>query len=446
MMRRARAWPSSLPRLRPPRRPRALHAARPAPLPPPPPWLRVLPAALVAAGGASVFAGASAVAVADAERPPVPSIAPLPGTVPVVSKERSGTLGRYAIADAVDSVLPAVVNIRRVVTRKPGLPRFFGLEEPESVEVSCGSGFLISPEGAILTNAHVVQDVDTMPAEAPESSVLHVTLSTGETYAAKLCAADQISDIAVVKICADYPLPTAKLGDSDSVRVGEVVIGVGAPLMLSNSVSAGVISNVKRDLALATGEPARCGLVYLQTDLAINQGSSGGPCVSLDGEVIGVFSKKIAGGAEGLSFAIPITYARRVVEDLSKHGLVRRPYLGLSLISLTPDVVEDMRHDSNYRAPRWLESEMRSTNGSVPVGLMVHNVVKDGPGYAAGLRTGDVVVSVDQVPTRTTCEFLGAISFKVNTDCKLQVRRADTGKTTVLNIRPDSITRDLESK
>lgn len=348
----------------------------------------------------------------------------------MAAKPPSQMLSRYAVADAVEKVIPSVVNIRRVITRR-NLSRF--LFEPESVEISCGSGFFISEEGHILTNSHVVSNLH---EEIIEDSYLQVTISTGETYVAKVVATDRASDIAIIKINAEEKTPQVKLGDSDQLRAGEFVVAVGSPLTLSNSCSFGIISTIRRDLALGTSESSG-GLTYLQLDMAINQGSSGGPCISLDGEVIGICSMKIAGDAEGIGFAIPIKYAQNVVEDLQQHGYVRRPFVGLTLVSVTPHMFEDIRKDTSYRPPRWLEAEMRNTNSAKSVGLMVHNITKGGPGDLAGLRAGDVVVAVNDMKTTTTSEFLAALNFQVHKDCQLKVRRGASGREESITIRPE---------
>ena len=316
------------------------------------------------------------------------------------------------------------------------------------MEVSCGSGFIISGDGHILTNAHVVQDHihgarGVHLHDDTTATHLEVALSTGETYPAKVVAADSVTDIAVIQIHADRPLPIAKIGDSEKVRAGEFVVAVGSPLALSNSCSFGIISCIHRDLDIA-GEDS-VGLKYLQTDLAINAGSSGGPLVSLDGEVVGVCSKKIAGGVEGIGFAIPITYAQNVVAELSDHGSLRRPFLGLALISLSLDVLKDLKREKNYRIPLWLETEVQQGNGSMPIGLMVHDITRGGPGDRAGLRPGDVIVSVDEVPTRTTSEFLAAMIFKVHRKVCIGVRRAESGKVEVMTVEPE-VLQDLSKR
>lgn len=342
-------------------------------------------------------------------------------------------LTRYSVASAVDKVLPSVVNIRRVVPR----PAFHLLlsGDASAVEISCGSGFFITSDGLLVTNAHVVTDVE---GNDDSGSTLHVTLSSGETYLGRVVAADVASDIALVKINVTHATPVAEFGDSNTLRPGEFVVAVGSPLTLSNSASFGIVSTIHRDLSAAHGEPSR-GLTYLQLDVAINPGSSGGPCVTLDGDVIGICSKKISGGAEGIAFAIPIHYARQIVSDLRTYGYVRRPYVGLMLVSVTPDLFEDIRRDTSYRPPRWLENEMRQTNSAKSLGLMVHHVVKGGPGDSAGLKPGDIIVRVNDKSTTTMSEFLAMLSFQVHKDCRVTVRRASSGRLDHITIRPEAL-------
>lgn len=361
------------------------------------------------------------------QREAIPMAAP---TQEPKSPGKVTALTRYAVADAVEKVLPSVVNIRRVI-RRPALSMLFS-GDTELDGITCGSGFFISRDGLVLTNAHVVSGPE---GTDDTDAMLHVTLSSGECYVGKVVAADFLSDIALVKINTEGHTPVAMLGDSEAVRAGEFVVAVGSPLTLSNSCSFGIVSTIHRDLPMVNDEPCN-GLMYLQLDVAINQGSSGGPCVSLDGEVIGICSMKISGDAEGIGFAIPMQYATRVVDDLQKHGYVRRPYVGLSLISVTPDLFEDIRQDTSYRPPRWLEAEMRHTNNAKSVGLMVHHVTKGGPGHKAGLRPGDVVVRVNGIRTTTTLELLAALSFQVDKDCDLTVRRGASGEVNEITIRP----------
>lgn len=374
--------------------------------------------------------------------PPASSGSPSP--VPHPPNKPHAPISRYAVADAVEHVLPAVVNIRRMTT-PPSLRSFFTSNPSTPMEVSCGSGFILSSDGLIVTNAHVVQPLQHLTSPTTidvdnddHHAVLHVTLASGETYVARVVAADHATDIALVRINADRPLPVASFGASSSVRLGEFVAAVGSPLALANSVSFGIVSTLARDLSPA---PAP-GLTYLQLDVAINEGSSGGPVVALDGQVVGICSMKIAGGAEGIAFAIPSDFAQRAVADLLAHGYVRRPFVGLTLISVTPDLFEDIRQDVGYRPPRWLETEIRRTNCAKSVGLMVHDVAPDAPGAKAGLKPGDVVIAVNDVPTTTTSEFLAVLSAHVEEECVLRVRRGASGRTDEVTIRPDVLPPD----
>ncbi len=352
-------------------------------------------------------------------------------------------LGRYAVADAVERILPSVVKIRASVIREPRYRPGFGRGEPTEIGVSHGSGFIISSDGQILSCAHVVREVGgaLQPGDRVE---LTVTLANGQSFKGAVEASDEMSDIAVLSIDPGEPLPAVKFANSSAVRAGEFVVAVGSPLTLENSCSFGIISCIQRDLEPSTGEDL-AGLTYFQTDLAINAGSSGGPLVSLDGEVLGICSKKIEGGVEGIGFAIPIDYARKVVEELREHGSVRRPFLGLVLISLTPKVLADIQWDKNYSVPPWLQEELSNANTSTALGLLVHGVTKGGPGDRAGLRPGDVVVGVDQVPTRTTSEFLAAMSFKVQKEVAVQVRRAATGELDTAMVKPEALYNSLKN-
>lgn len=385
-------------------------------------------------------------------------------------KDKEILLSRYAVSDVVDKVLPSVVNIRRISTPPTTTFRnIFSAEEHNQQQVCIGSGFFIDSKGLIITNAHVVRGSATVPPgpfllqgeseDKGADDILQVTLSNGDTYVGRLVAMDEASDIALIKINTGCTAtPPVQFGNSDAVRPGEFVVAVGSPLTLSNSVSFGIISTIRRELH-QTSSPIPSnnnsqsptptsistsphnGLSYLQLDVAINQGSSGGPCVSLDGKIIGICSMKLAGDAEGIAFAIPIHYANLVTKELLKYGYVRRPYVGMTLISITPQLFDDLLHDTSYRPPRWLESDMRTTNCAQSLGLMVHHLNQDGPGYKAGLRPGDVVTQVDGVECRSTLEFLAALSFKVDVDCTLSVRRAATGKTDKIVIRPKVLLR-----
>lgn len=239
-------------------------------------------------------------------------------------------LTRNFVAAAVEKVAPSVVNILCLV------------ETPLAVGASSGSGFIISDDGFIVTNAHVV-------APAASGKVL-VTMRNGKKRRGYVHSLDQASDIALVKLEADSTdsagygmrsyesgadvLVPVKLGTSGNVRGGEFVVALGSPMQLQNSASLGIISATARhasELGLANSRSE-----YLQTDAAINVGNSGGPLVNLDGEVIGINTMKVK-GTDGISFAIPIDVASQIINQLKANKKVIRPYVGMKLANFLPD-------------------------------------------------------------------------------------------------------------
>ena len=276
---------------------------------------------------------------------------------------------RTAITDAVARVAPAVVTVQtEVVQRVQADPfeSFFGGGGPSTrSSAGLGTGFIIRPDGIIVTNAHVVAGATTIT----------VMLRDGTTYPAKQIGTDETNDLAVLQVAAKN-LPVAPLGDSDNLLVGEWAIAIGNPygFMLGNSepsVTAGVISGVGRNL-VARGEGTSAYFDMIQTDASINPGNSGGPLVSADGEVVGVNSSiySTSGGSIGLGFAIPINRARRVADDLITHGRVRRPWIGVRL---------DQPRTENPR-------------DYIARGARVASVTPGSPAERAGLRAGDLLV------------------------------------------------------
>ena len=229
---------------------------------------------------------------------------------------------RTAITEAVARVAPAVVTVQTEILQRVAPDPFdwpFGGEQSQQRSAGLGTGFIIRPDGVIVTNAHVV-------AGATEVSVM---LRDGKTFPAKLLGADETNDLAVIKINATG-LPVAKIGNSENLLIGEWAIAIGNPygFLLGNSepsVTAGVISGTGRNL-VARGEGSAAYFDMIQTDASINPGNSGGPLVDADGEVVGVNSSiySTSGGSIGIGFAIPINRAARVVDDLLEHGAVRR--------------------------------------------------------------------------------------------------------------------------
>jgi len=275
---------------------------------------------------------------------------------------------RTAITAAVERVSPAVVTVQtEIVERVPAdfYEQFFGGRSGRRPSSGLGSGFIVSADGVIVTNAHVIAG----------ATRIFVALRDGTTYPARLLGADETNDLAVIKIDA-RDLPVAPLGNSSNLLVGEWAIAIGSPygFLLENtepSVTAGVVSGTGRNLP---AESAGAGVYVdmIQTDASINPGNSGGPLVNASGEVIGVNSSIFSpsGGSIGLGFAIPINRAQRVTEDLLAHGVVRRPWVGFKL-------------QSPQRGAR---------RTALAKGVAISSVVPGSPAARAGIQPGDVLV------------------------------------------------------
>jgi len=260
------------------------------------------------------------------------------------------------VVQIAENISPAVVGItnRSVVAYRDW---FFG-DILEREQEGFGSGIIISEDGYIVTNAHVL-------ANAEE---IFVILEGGEEVPATIVGADEHSDVAVIKIDRTG-LPVALLGDSDKVRPGELAVAIGNPLGhdLSGTITAGIVSAVNRRLLIEDRY-----LELIQTDAAINPGNSGGALVNSKGEVIGMNTLK-ATGAEGMGFAIPTNIFIPLVEQLKETGEVQRPWIGIQSRELTPEEAEELGY---------------------PKGILIHAVMQDGPASNAGLRPGDIIVGL----------------------------------------------------
>ncbi|MGD9811946.1 MAG: Do family serine endopeptidase [Sphingobium sp.] len=295
-----------------------------------------------------------------------------------------------SLADMVERLQPAVVNIstrQRVQVQNPfaGTPfgDLFGGGQPQTRQAqSLGSGFLISSDGYVVTNNHVVAP----GAQGASVDSITVTLSNREEYEAKLVGRDPATDLAVLKISAKKPLPFVKFGDSTKARVGDWVIAIGEPYALSGTVTAGIISAVHR----STGGPYDR---FIQTDASINQGNSGGPMFDMNGNVIGINSQILSpsGGNVGIGFAIPSEQAIPVIDTLRKGESVKRGYIGVQISPLGEDMADSLGLAKNR-------------------GEFVQGVEPGGAADKAGVKAGDVIVSVDgrEVTPDETLSFLVA--------------------------------------
>lgn len=306
---------------------------------------------------------------------------------------------RTAITAAVTRVAPAVVTVQTEAVER--VTDFFFGRTIERTRPGLGSGFIVDADGTILTNAHVIAG----------ATRISVALPGGSTYPARLIGADETNDLAVIKIDGER-MPVAPLGSSRDLLIGEWAIAIGNPFgfLLGNtepSVTAGVVSGVGRNIAAGAGEGVGVYVDMIQTDASINPGNSGGPLINASGEVIGVNSSIFSpsGGSVGLGFAIPIDRAKRVMEDLREHGVIRRPWDGIN-IRVVPAGAN----------PR----EMLSA------GAVVRSVVPGSPAERAGVRPGDTIVRAGDRVLRNPYDWQAArLDFRVGDAVPLVIRRGN---------------------
>lgn len=286
------------------------------------------------------------------------------------------------------NLTPSVVNISTAKTittqRRLGRPfaspfgsspfddffeRFFD-ESPQRSQKqrSLGSGFIISKDGLILTNNHVVDGADE----------IKVKLNNGKEYKAEIKGRDQKLDLALIKISSREELPAAQLGDSDAIEIGEWVLAIGNPFGLSETVTAGIVSAKGRVIGSGPYDD------FIQTDASINPGNSGGPLFNAKGEVVGINTAIVAGG-QGIGFAIPVNMAKPIIPQLQEKGKVTRGWLGVQTQSLTTDLAQSFA----------LEGDK---------GALVSDVIKETPAEKAGIKVGDIIVEFDAKPVREANE------------------------------------------
>lgn len=360
------------------------------------------------------------------------------GAVPSIAEESiTGRapqfLGPDTIADLVDSVAPAVVNIvctsqisrdqsMRIKLEQRGrddsvrkLRRHFGLDVP-SDEVgnqvrTTGAGVIIRNDGYILTSLHVVRSAEEVK----------VTLKDGRMFDAKVIGRDSFSDLAVIKI-AGTALPVVKFGDPNKLRVGQYVFAIGNPYAYENSVSSGLISGLHREAKNFTPAfGARTGaLNFIQTDVPLNPGSSGGPLISLAGEVIGINSF-IRDEAQNIGFAIPSNTAQKIGEELISRGNAAHPYFGVEM-----------------RDPADLPQ-----GGALVAGVEVTKVKIPSPANSAGVEVGDLIVSIDSTAVRSPKDVSQAVSsHSVGERMNVHVKRAGQDKS--LSVKIESLPEEFD--
>ena len=287
-----------------------------------------------------------------------------------------------SFADAVRLAAPAVASVITSKARRrsphgddPGFGFFYGQREPEQQGV--GSGVIVSPEGVLLTNNHVIEG----------AGEIDVQLSDGREVRAQVVGTDPETDLAVLRIPLDR-LPAVTVGRSQDLRVGDPLLAIGNPFNVGQTVTSGIVSALGRNgLGLSVFES------FIQTDAAINPGNSGGALVNAQGQLVGIntaiYSR--SGGSQGIGFAIPSDLAMQVMQSLLKHGVVQRGWIGVEPSTLTPEIAESLQIGSRQ-------------------GVLITGVLQDGPASKGGMRPGDVVVAVAGQPVASVAQLLNAVS------------------------------------
>jgi len=317
----------------------------------------------------------------------------------IAAQKETITMAPISFADLAEELKPAVVNISTTQTIKTGgvyqfkspfrgspfekffgeeefFKRFFGdMPEREYKKKSLGSGFIISKDGYLFTNYHVIDKADE----------ILVRLSDEKEYKAEVIGKDKNTDIALLKIEPENSLPVATLGVSEALRVGDWVVAIGNPFGLSQTVTAGIVSAKGRVIGAGPYDN------FIQTDASINPGNSGGPLFNLEGEVVGINTAIIAQG-QGIGFAIPIDMAKQILSQLKTKGKVVRGWLGVSVQDITEEIAKELNIESRE-------------------GALVSDVFEGDPAEKAGIKTGDVIVEIEGEKIKDTHELLRAIAL-----------------------------------
>jgi serine protease Do len=331
--------------------------------------------------------------------------------VQVASAVTTGDVTRapFSLADLAEKLKPSVVNISTTKTVRSGgfrspfgqgspfghfggddfFERFFGdVPQRQFKQKSLGSGFIISHDGYIFTNNHVVEQADE----------ILVKLSDGKEYKAKVIGKDITTDIALIKIKSNDSLPVAETGDSDKLRVGDWVMAIGNPFGLEQTVTAGIVSAKGRVIGAGPYDN------FIQTDASINPGNSGGPLFNMEGKVVGINTAIVAQG-QGIGFAIPISMAKNILPDLKAKGKVTRGMLGITVQDISDDIATT------------LKLKDRS-------GVLISDVTEGDPADKAGLKSGDIVTEINGKPVKDTHGLLLTIAeFPVGETIKVKIVR-----------------------
>ncbi len=321
------------------------------------------------------------------------------------------------VTSVVKNVEPAVVQINVSRSLDGVFLPFFGRSPGNRTAPTLqgvGSGFVIDTDGLIVTNAHVVDRADKVT----------VSFQDGLLLDGRVLGKDPITDIAVIQVESPEFLPAVTIGDSDLVQQGEWAIAIGNPLGLQETVTVGVISATNR-FSRDIGIPDKR-IGFLQTDAAINPGNSGGPLLNANGEVIAVNSA-IIGGAQGLGFAIPINTARRIARQIIDYGKVEHPYIGIEMVSLTPEIKQ-----------RFNQSFNRQLDITSDRGILIMTVSGNSPASKAGLQVGDIIKAVNQ-QTVTKAETLQRLLDENGIDRNLQLEIERQNESIDITVKPEPL-------
>jgi serine protease DegQ len=320
----------------------------------------------------------------------------------------TGTPGRAAgsLSEAARKAMPAVVSINtRTARGRQALPqdpwvRFFHGAPDEEAPAGLGSGVIVSPQGHILTNNHVIEDADG----------IEVVLTDGRKADARVIGTDPETDLALLKIELDA-LPVIVLGQMEPLQVGDIVLAIGNPFGVGQTVTSGIISALGRtQLGINTFEN------FIQTDAAINPGNSGGALIDINGHLLGIntaiYSR--SGGNMGIGFAIPVSTARQVMQDLLREGKVIRGWIGVEPRPVSAEVAESVR--------------LPAAGASGPArGVLITGVLQNGPAARAGIRPGDVILQVEDTPVGNVSELLSQVAgLKPGNPARLSLWRSQS--------------------
>ncbi|MBO0341255.1 MAG: trypsin-like peptidase domain-containing protein [Bacteroidota bacterium] len=329
---------------------------------------------------------------------------PLVTTSNLHTSARGAGINEADFTLAAEKTVNSVVHVKNMTLSSRGPSSiaefFYGYERQQTPQVGTGSGVIISPDGYIVTNNHVIAN----------SSQLEVTLNNNKSYEAEVIGTDADSDIALLKIDAEEALPYLAFGDSDNAKIGEWVLAVGNPFNLTSTVTAGIVSAKARSLSPRRSQS------FIQTDAAVNPGNSGGALVNTNGDLIGINTAITSqtGSYVGYAFAVPSNIAKKVVEDIMEFGNVQKGLLGIRGGDLNPEAATEMGIDD-------LE------------GVYIASVEEESGAAEAGLKEGDIIKQIDNIQVSKFSELSGYLSSKRPGD-KVEVTLSRDGKSLVKNV------------